>query len=94
MADERLMTTLAEALTQAGPHLSRSRLEKIADSLDEERAGLLTRFVYGSITWAMELGHPDAPTLTAGVKITHEAWSIHAVTIASGVDISVLRESR
>jgi hypothetical protein len=88
MADDRLMTTLADALTEVGPHLTRSRLQEVSDGLDEEKAGLLTRFIYGSITWSTELGRPDAPTLTAGIRITHEARSIHAVGGQDGVRIS------
>jgi hypothetical protein len=88
MADQRLMTTLEDALTKVGPHLTRSRLQEVAEGLDPENATLLTRFVYGSITWATELGRPDAPTLTAGVKIIHESRSIHAVAGQNGVQVS------
>jgi hypothetical protein len=84
---DKLMTTVQEALTQVGPRLTRSLLEKVAGPVDREKGRLLTQFIYGSITWSVELGRPDGATLASGFKITHESYYFEAVATAGGVDI-------
>jgi hypothetical protein len=88
MGIDDVATTVANALKEVGPRLTRSRLEEVAGSIEQEPGRTLGQFAFGSISWSTDLGRPDGPTLAGGFTVRHEYTMIKAVALPDGsVDV-------